>query len=219
MSFEKYDKEVIVLDRTRNYEQNSPDHKPRGIWFSIPGEDDWPHWVESESFRVNNLTHRHIVGISADARLLVLTNHEQLDLFHEKYKMPLIREYELIDWVKVSETYDGIVIAPYIWSQRMDTSWIPDSPKATASDWYYSWDVASGCIWNLEKVISVALPFNADTELNMVQLWVCYNAEVRAENAINLMKFGTADPTGGAGRLPLTFDQFKSETFVKWITP
>lgn len=215
MSFEKYEGNLIEFDRTRTYEQKSPDHKPRGIWFSIPGEDDWPTWCNNEGWGVESLTHRHIVGISADARLLVLTNHEQLDLFHEKYKMPLIREYELIDWVKVSETYDGIIIAPYVWSQRMDHSWIEGSPKATASKWYYSWDVASGCIWNLEKVIDVALPFSVDEELAKVEAWVNYNATVCAENAINKMRYGVED-LDGSGRMPLTFKMYQMPWFDRW---
>lgn len=47
-----------------------------------------------------------------------------------------------IDWVKVKPLYDGIIITPYQWRCRLD----PDI------FWYYSWDCASGCIWNLETI-------------------------------------------------------------------
>jgi hypothetical protein len=47
-----------------------------------------------------------------------------------------------IEWRKVAERFDGIIIAPYIWQRRLDLE----------SSWYYSWDCASGCIWNASAV-------------------------------------------------------------------
>jgi len=41
----------------------------------------------------------------------------------------------------VSKEYDGIEIAPYQWDARLSLIW------------YYGWDVASGCIWNLDKKV------------------------------------------------------------------
>lgn len=40
----------------------------------------------------------------------------------------------------VAKDYDGIEIAPYQESLRYDL------------EWYYGWDVASGCIWNFEGI-------------------------------------------------------------------
>lgn len=48
----------------------------------------------------------------------------------------------MISWKKVRKNYDGIIIAPYQWDCR----------NASETTWYYPWDCASGCIWNLEKV-------------------------------------------------------------------
>jgi hypothetical protein len=45
-----------------------------------------------------------------------------------------------IDWKKVAKDYCGIEIPRYLWSCRMSHSW------------YYGWDVASGCIWDLKHV-------------------------------------------------------------------
>ena len=49
-----------------------------------------------------------------------------------------------IDWPKVAERYDGIIIAPYQWSRRLD------GPM-----WYYGWDCASGCVWRARAVLEL----------------------------------------------------------------
>ena len=49
-------------------------------------------------------------------------------------------EGESIDWKKVASKYDGIEINPYQFEARYQYLW------------YYGWDVASGCIWNLKSV-------------------------------------------------------------------
>jgi len=54
-------------------------------------------------------------------------------------------DIDFIDWKKVAKEYNGIEIWPYQWKCGHD-------PKCF---WYYSWDCASGCIWNariIEKV-------------------------------------------------------------------
>lgn len=51
----------------------------------------------------------------------------------------------LIDWRRVAESYQGIVIAPYVWARR----------HHLASGWYYAWDCASGCIWDSAAVAAI----------------------------------------------------------------
>ena len=46
----------------------------------------------------------------------------------------------MLDFLKVMDEYDGIIIAPYQYSCRLMNS---------STAWYYGWDCASGCIWNL----------------------------------------------------------------------
>lgn len=42
----------------------------------------------------------------------------------------------------MAHRYDGIIIAPYVWSLRLDIDFF----------WYYDWDCASGVIWNSAAV-------------------------------------------------------------------
>lgn len=46
------------------------------------------------------------------------------------------------DWIDVASRYSGIEIAPYQWKRRIHPS----------TFWYYTWDCASGCIWDLSAI-------------------------------------------------------------------
>jgi hypothetical protein len=50
-----------------------------------------------------------------------------------------------IDWSKVAAKHQGIIIAPYCYARRLTYH----------TAWYYGWDCASGCIWDLKAIQSV----------------------------------------------------------------
>lgn len=141
------------LGEIRSVEQKFEDdnyhsayEKPRGLWVSVDGEDDWASWCRSESFGIGELRYR--IHVAPEPRLLILPTPFDLDLFTERYG----REYRrtsysdtYIDWPAVAADYSGIIIAPYHWSRRM----------ADHTRWYYGWDCASGCIWNADAIARV----------------------------------------------------------------
>lgn len=139
MKLEHYGSEPLVLDRARSYDQELG-YKPHGFWVSVAGEDDWPSWCRSEGFALNRLGSAAQVTLKPDANVLVISNTVELLAFHEEFKVAKWSTIEFIDWPRVSETYDGIIVAPYQRTLRMEIHW------------YYGWDVASGCIWNLEAI-------------------------------------------------------------------
>lgn len=53
-----------------------------------------------------------------------------------------------VNWPLIATRWDGIIIAPYQWSCRYDDR----------TFWYYGWDCASGCIWNLHAITDVIAP-------------------------------------------------------------
>lgn len=131
------------LGRIHSKKQESrPDHKPRGLWVSV-GEA-WAEWCLAESYCTSQLTVLNHVTLAGDAKILRLKTGYDLDRFTGEYGAPMYAGGEpYIEWSKVAEKYDGIIIAPYIWSRRHDLSW------------YYSWDVASGCVWNADAIASI----------------------------------------------------------------
>ena len=129
-------------------EQDPYRYKPRGLWVSVEGPDDWLSWCLSEGFRLENLTHVHAVELAPSARVLWLRSGACLDDFTEKYgEEHYVAHYRKIMWEKVALDWHGIVIAPYLWERRM----------ADHTFWYYGWDCASGCIWNVDAIKHVTL--------------------------------------------------------------
>lgn len=96
------------------------------------------------------LTHATEIVLSPTANILRLASGEDLDAFTEEYGFD---PYSMrggfihdIRWPDIAAKYQGIIIAPYIWSRRMTNH----------TFWYYGWDCASGCIWEanaIEKLI------------------------------------------------------------------
>ena len=72
--------------------------------------------------------------------LQIKTNDEMLQ-FNSEYKADVYMKDagEAIDWKKVASKYGGIEINPYQYDDAMLL-------------WYYGWDIASGCVWNLSGV-------------------------------------------------------------------
>lgn len=146
-----YASESFTLDHTRRYVQPEAHAfgKPTGFWVSVAGDKDWPSWCRDEGFAIDRLAVEHAVTLASDANVLHIKSVHDLDNFHDRYAVETedVRRYPTrsfrswpIGWQVVAEHYDGIIIAPYQWSHRLNM------------EWYYGWDVASGCIWNLAAI-------------------------------------------------------------------
>jgi hypothetical protein len=131
--------------------------KPEGLWVSIPGEDDWPSWCRSEEFATERLRVCTKVVLWPHANLKLIENEAQIIQFDDEYGF----DWDIggsgmtsrrINWQRVAMDYDGIVIAPYVWSCRLPMEM--GTPRSRVSDWYYPWDCASGCIWNGTNAIA-----------------------------------------------------------------
>lgn len=124
--------------------------KPRGLWVSVDGPDDWPSWCASEQFRDTDSQNRFRVTLADDANILVIATAAELDAFDAEYG-DAVNGLELIEWTLVAARWQGIIIAPYQWARR------------NGKLWYYGWDCASGCIWDASAIASVE-PVEVDAE-------------------------------------------------------
>jgi hypothetical protein len=120
---------------------------------SVDGPDDWRAWCEAERFNLQNLLFKININLHPDANILHLQSSADLLIFTDGYGAKesqvnsIMKSHSLgrtfhIDWPQVAREYDGIIIAPYQWPMRMELMW------------YYPWDCASGCIWNMDAVQS-----------------------------------------------------------------
>lgn len=112
--------------------------KPRGFWLSDENSDmSWKKWCDSECFRENQF------GFWTDFQvdmndIIHLKNENDILLFTETYKMGPDDTYG-IDWHTIAQNHKGILITPYIWECRLNDN----------CSWYYGWDCASGCFWDV----------------------------------------------------------------------
>lgn len=115
--------------------------KPRGLWYDV--DLDWVRWVVGEDYENDPRWMRpYLYEVFIDkAAVLKISSVEELDAFHERYARPLMPEMKMltrIDWPEVARSWNGVEIAPYSWRRRLAPGFL----------WYYSWDCASGVIWN-----------------------------------------------------------------------
>ena len=133
---------TFKLDRSREYKQ-AIETKPVGLWYSFG--DEWkkwcesnmPHWIKPVWLRV----------ILNEANVLRIATESEFLAFSKEYKKPMPGMESLvimrgIDWPRVAAEYDRIEFPVYFYKFR----------HSFESFWYYGFDVASGCVWNLEKI-------------------------------------------------------------------
>lgn len=160
-----YSLEPFEFDRTVEYPPDTHGYaKPVGFWVSVGR--DWERWCRDEEFRLAHLEHVQQVTLVKKPNVLWIGSAPDLVSFTDRYAYDpeWVIEWRkkdranrdmfkghYIDWAAVGESYNGLIIAPYLWSMRLYDGVF----------WYYGWDCASGCIWNLdviERLESVALP-------------------------------------------------------------
>jgi hypothetical protein len=140
-----YSSEIITSLEPRQYDQEEKfwQHKPNGLWVSV-GEE-WKEWCEAEKFKLDSLKHVYSISMNDNANILHIETVKQIYDFTEKFQLekttPLhpFNYTDQLNWNQVKQKYQGIIIAPYQWDCRL----------STLSSWYYGWDCASGCIWDL----------------------------------------------------------------------
>lgn len=124
----------------RHYIQG-PGHKPDGFWYGF-GEE-WIDWTETAGPEYKG-EYVYDVDING-SNVLQIKDYSEIIEFTQEYRSSeqIIPEIIFsIDWPRIELKYDGIEINPYIDEARLYNKTL----------WYYGWDVASGCIWNINKV-------------------------------------------------------------------
>ncbi len=126
-------------------QSDEPGRKPKGLWVSVDGPNDWYGWCVDNEFRQVDQQHRFRIELAADARILLLDTDESLPGFTSQYRHHLsVGRSSYINWASVASQYQGIVIAPFHRWQHL-----------YGVDWYYGWDCASGCIWDTPAIANV----------------------------------------------------------------
>lgn len=139
----------LKLDLKRQYAlQRCDGMKPGGLWLSDENDYGWSQWCQSEGFGGDRLALQTKIIVDPED-LCVLGSVGELREFNQEFKRPLLPGVlggmQVIDWKRVKGRWKGIVITPYQWSVRLCEDFF----------WYYSWDCASGCVWDLSAISEV----------------------------------------------------------------
>lgn len=115
-------------------EQKTSASKPKGFWYDC--DNEWSNWVE---FEMPDWKGDYIYSVKLDhSKMKVIRSFDELKAFTSEYGSK-----GMINWQAVASRYSGIEICPYIWEARL------------LYDWYYGWDVASGCIWRRDAIVAI----------------------------------------------------------------
>ena len=126
--------------------QVKPDYagqKPKGLWYGCG--DSWIEWVKQEMPK-NLEKANYLYEVKLGEEIIQISSDDEFDNFQSEFGFPLGKRGPAINWKEIQEQeYNGIEICPHNWERREEL------------DWYYPWDVASGCIWNLSGVSDIVL--------------------------------------------------------------
>jgi hypothetical protein len=117
--------------------------KPVGLWYACGLE-----WIEYALYNAPDWIYNNVyaVEVNLDAMLRVPQDMSIKDFTTEYRTYSGPRDgTNAIDWARVAEDYAGIEICPYQGEHR----------SSRANEWYYTWDVASGCVWGNAAVINI----------------------------------------------------------------
>ena len=132
--------------------------KPKGLWYDC--DKEWMSWISSEMPDwVTGYNYVYTIHLNK-SNILELKSEDDILNFTQEYGTASTNH---IDWKKVSSKYAGIEICPYQWGLRMYEK----------TRWYYTWDVASGCIWNPSGV-----------NINFIGLWSNEESRIIPKNEL-----------------------------------
>lgn len=162
-------------------------YNPKGLWISCG--DAWIRWAGNDVHQWSLST--YIYEVTVTPTVLRISSLSELEKFIKKYKFPnsRLKIYNVINWKKVKEEYDGLIICPYlgdeIWGKKAnkfglygDNKKIEEYIKKLVGDswknsiyflaeWYRHWETATGTIWRVTGIKNIKLIKKLDTFENL----------------------------------------------------
>jgi hypothetical protein len=152
MRFLHYSAEPLTIVRSVAQEPNAKSgDKPDGLWFCAgSGDDGWKELCEIALYDLQRLRVVTEIVFKPTVNFMHVVGAEGIDAFTKKYDFVTkwaggtVPRYD-IDWFRIAQKFQGIIIAPYVLNRRFDAH----------DRWYTSWDCASGCVWDADAVLEL----------------------------------------------------------------
>lgn len=141
--------EKLVNRPTYITQSEVPVNKPTGFWYGFGRE--WIDLVYGEEWNSRMGNYIYFVKLKHPEKMLFIKNKEGMDDLNKNYYDDKMRT---IDWKRFSGDYSGIEINPFqgkLYRSSGDYGW------------YGGWDVASGCVWNVNNLdLKLIYPRNSN---------------------------------------------------------
>jgi len=146
-------------------------HNPKGLWFGCGA--DWQNYIDSPSQWAFS-THLYEIYLAPSVKKI--NSVKELKEFISKYKNDEsnLTITNILNWDKIKEDYDGMVICPYlgneIWGEDANQMSLKGAPEAIQSyvekidgaswksniiftaEWYRHWETGSGVVWKASGI-------------------------------------------------------------------
>ena len=116
--------------------------KPKGLWYALGTE--WVNFLERALFTREEVSDmlKHVYDIKTNDSKILTIGMENESLFLETYGVENDSDIMDVDWKKVASDWSGVEILI--------------NPRGLNERWLWStWDIPSGCIWNIDGIKSV----------------------------------------------------------------
>ena len=148
--------------------------KPRGFWFAIG--DEWLQHLKKTSFWMNKYNYLYEIELNKDKVKLIdnMKTLQELSTVYgvnekfnisfsgDSYSISITSKLDWYDFVKKTKT-QGIIISPNLLKQYYKYSSFNDIFNVfNGSEWYMSWDVASGVVWDTRCITQLNLIYQKD---------------------------------------------------------
>lgn len=112
--------------------------KPEGLWYAFGfGWIDFER-AERKSRNISCNPHKSVFQLTVNTtKFIHLSTLHDITVFNREYAVG--GDSRVINWERVSRKYSGIEINPF-------------RPVARHLNWYRSFDITSGCIWDLTAI-------------------------------------------------------------------
>jgi hypothetical protein len=132
-----------TLDLNRTYEQSDNWSKPNGLWYQIGNKwnrlcninnknAEFKNYKKHDVFQIK----KYNIVLDIDfTDILIIDTNEKLNEFDEKFRGDTIYS---VKWSEVAKAYKGIEF--------------PKLKHLLGYKWMDSWDIDSGCIWDLTAI-------------------------------------------------------------------
>ena len=140
--------------------------KPNGLWFAVG--DEWLRFIIDNEY--NDIKYRYLYEVVVDKnKMIIINNLQELYEFSEKYGVKQNKKVYEINWKNVVDKTKkyGILINPnlkyiILKYKTKNDKYFDYFAYFQGMEWYLTWDVSSGAVWNHKAIKSFKLIYKED---------------------------------------------------------